>query len=209
MEASFYSFWCKKRASLHRSVSPQRNSMSRLHIYTINFALTLLAALCLVTKTAIAAPALDAPNVVPISESLVTSGQPNAAALAGLSAQGFGAVINLAPLTVPDAVRDEPEIVRKQGLSFANIPIAFGNPTDSDFQEFVAAMNKSKGKKILVHCQVNMRASSMTFLYRVLIEHQNPEKAYESVARIWSPEGPWKNFIAGELKQAGIAFQPY
>ena len=183
--------------------------MSLLHTRHIKWTLTLLAALTLTAKIAIAATALDAPNVVPISESLVTSGQPTAAALAGLSARGFGAVINLAPLTVPDAVRDEPEIVRKQGLSFINIPIAFGNPTDSDFQEFVTAMNGFKDKKVLVHCQVNMRASSMTFLYRVLIEHQNPEKAYESVARIWSPEGPWMHFIAAELKQGGIPFQPY
>lgn len=139
----------------------------------------------------------------------MTSGQPTATALAGLSSQGFDAVINLAPPTVPDAVLDEPEIVRKQGLSYVNIPIIFGKPTDSDFQEFVAAMNGFKGKKVLVHCQVNMRASSMTFLYRVVIEHQNPDKAYESVAQIWSPEGPWKQFMAAELKQAGIAFQPY
>ena len=175
----------------------------------VHRALSLLPLLCLIVQIAIAAPVLDAPNVVPISESLVTSGQPTVAALSGLSSQGFGAVINLAPPTVSDAVRDESEIVRKQGLAFVNIPINFGKPADSDFQEFVAAMNRFKGKKVLVHCQVNMRASSMTFLYRVVIEHHDPEKAYESVARIWSPEGPWMQFIAEELKQAGIAFQPY
>lgn len=167
------------------------------------------AAVCLSARMAIAAPALDAPNVVRISESLVTSGQPTAAGLAGLSSLGFDAVINLAPPTSPDAVRGEPEIVRKQGLSFINIPINFGQPTDSNFQEFVAAMSGLEGKKVLVHCQVNMRASSMIFLYRVVVEHQDPEKAYEAVAKIWSPEGPWKLFIAAELKQAGIPFQPY
>ena len=183
--------------------------MALLHARQINPALALLAALSLIANMAIAAPVLDAPNVVPISESLVTSGQPTAAVLAGLSSQGFGAVINLAPPTAPDAVRDESGIVQKQGLSYVNIPINFGKPTDSDFQDFVATMNSFKGKKVLVHCQVNMRASSMTFLYRVLIEHQNPDKAYESVARIWSPEGPWMRFIVAELKQADISFQPY
>ena len=183
--------------------------MALLPARHINLACAFLASIILVAKVAIAAPVLDAPNVVVISESLVTSGQPTAAALASLSAQGFGAVINLAPLTVSDAVRHEPEIVRKQGLSFVNLPIKFGNPTDADFQAFVAAMNRFKGKKVLVHCQVNMRASSMTFLYRVVIEHQNPETAYEAVAKIWSPEGPWMHFIAAELKQAGIPFQPY
>ena len=47
--------------------------------------------------------AFQAPNVVPVSVRLVTSGQPTADTLDGLSAQGFGAVIYLAPLTVSDA----------------------------------------------------------------------------------------------------------
>ena len=190
-----------------------RNSQPGLfpfrHPRQMNWAISLFAVLCMAARIAIAAPALDAPNIVVISESLVTSGQPTAATLAGLASQGFDAVINLAPPTAPDAVRGEREIVRKQGLVFVNIPINFGNPTDLDFQEFVAAMSGLEGKKVLVHCQVNMRASSMTFLFRVIVERQDPEKAYEAVAKIWSPEGPWKLFIAAELKQAGIPFQPY
>lgn len=67
----------------------------------------------------------DAPNVVIISPRLVTSGQPGAAALAALASQGFGAVIYLAPPTVPDAVRDEAGIVQRQGLGYVNIPTRF------------------------------------------------------------------------------------
>lgn len=87
--------------------------MALFHARRINLAFAVLAAFGLVAGIAIAAPALDAPNVVPISDTLVTSGQPTAAALAGLASQVFGAVINLAPLTAPDAVRDEPDIVQK------------------------------------------------------------------------------------------------
>jgi hypothetical protein len=35
---------------------------------------------------------IEAPNVVPISASLVTSGQPSAAALSRLARQGFGSI---------------------------------------------------------------------------------------------------------------------
>jgi protein tyrosine phosphatase (PTP) superfamily phosphohydrolase (DUF442 family) len=153
--------------------------------------------------------ALQAPNVVAISASLVTSGQPSRAALARLAAQGFGAVIYLAPPTVPDAVPGEADIVRKQGLAFVNIPIPFGRPTEADFQSFVEAMNRLHGQKVLVHCQVNMRASSMTFLYRVIVGREKPEQAYESVARVWSPEGPWKKLLIAQLHKAGISFEPY
>lgn len=152
---------------------------------------------------------LQAPNVVPISGDLVTSGQPTAEALAGLSAQGFGAVIYLAPPTVSDAVPAEADLVRKQGMEFVNIPIPFNNPTRADFQAFIAAMDRLGGRKVLVHCQVNMRASSMTFLYRVIVRGVQPEQAYESVAKVWSPHGPWKDLLVAELRRAGIAFEPY
>ena len=123
--------------------------------------------------------------------------------------QGFGAVINLSPLTGSDAVPGEAELIRKQGLEFVHIPIKFGNPTETDVRSFVGALNRQTDKKILVHCQVNMRASSMTFLYRVIIGREKPEQAYESVARVWSPKGPWKRLFAAQLKKAGIAFEPY
>jgi protein tyrosine phosphatase (PTP) superfamily phosphohydrolase (DUF442 family) len=152
---------------------------------------------------------IQAPNVVPISPSLVTSGQPTAEALAHLAEQGFKAVIYLAPPTVSDAIPTESNIVRGQGLEFVNIPIAFGDPTDADFEQFVEAMNRFRDRKILVHCQVNMRASSMTFLYRVIVGHEPPEQAYESVARVWAPQGAWKRLLISQLRKAKIDFEPY
>jgi len=154
-------------------------------------------------------PALQAPNVVPISASIVTSGQPTAESLAHLAEQGFKAVIYLAPPTVGDAIPEEREIVQRQGLAFVNIPIPFGKPTQADFEQFVEAMNRFKGGKVLVHCQVNMRASTMTFLYRTTVLREAPERAYEAVARVWSPEGPWKELIVAQLRKAKIAFEPY
>lgn len=155
------------------------------------------------------APALAAPNPVIISPRLVTSGQPTAAALAGLAAAGFGGVIHLAPLTTADAVRDEPAIVTRQGLAYVNIPIAFDAPGDADFDAFVTAMKGQGERKVLVHCQVNFRASSLVFLYRVIVAGEAPEAAYEAVARVWSPAGAWKRFIVAQLRRHRIDFEPY
>lgn len=152
---------------------------------------------------------IDAPNVVPISAQLVTSGQPTAAALAKLKAQGFDAVIYLAPTTVSDAVADEKSIVEKQGLTWVNIPIQFQQPRAADFEQFVATVKSMAGKKILVHCQVNMRASSMVFLYRSIVNQEAPDKAYEAVINVWSPSGVWKELIAAQLAQHQIRFQLY
>lgn len=156
-----------------------------------------------------AEPVLVAPNVVIISPQLTTSGQPSAAALQSLGAQGYGADIYLAPLTVPDAVPDEATIVTRQGLAFINIPIRFNQPAAEDFEAFVAAMAKLRDHKVLVHCQVNLRASSMVFLYRVIINHEDADLAYAAVAKVWSPDGPWRRFIVATLRQHGLAFEPY
>ncbi|WP_395689349.1 protein tyrosine phosphatase family protein [Caenimonas koreensis] len=155
------------------------------------------------------AASLVAPNVVTISPALVTAGQPNAASLKALGSDGFRAVIYLAPMTVMDAVREEAEIVRAQGLEFINIPIDFGEPTEAEFARFTETMERLKGQKVLVHCQVNMRASTFTFLYRVLTLHESPELAYEAVAKVWSPRGPWRQLVVAQLKKAGIAFDLY
>lgn len=181
-------------------------------MHPLRFALTLTLTIAGAAAGITAAAAdgtLRAPNVVAISPRLVTSGQPTADALSQLGTQGFGAVIYLAPPTVPDAVPDEAEIVRRQGLEFVNIPIRFGDPTEADFRAFVDAMNRLRDRRVLVHCQVNMRASSMTFLYRVIVDRESPEHAYEAVAQIWSPQGPWKQLLQSQLRQAGIAFDPY
>ena len=150
---------------------------------------------------------IQAPNVVAISEKLVTSGQPTPESLVTLSKHGFQAVIYLAPPSVPDAVANEPEIVRSQGLTFVNIPIQWSKPTEADFQSFVVAMNRFQGQKILVHCQANMRASAMTFLYRVIAVKENPALAYEAVLRVWTPKNQWKELMNSQLQKANIPFE--
>ena len=136
-------------------------------------------------------PSALAPNRVDINPRLVTSGQPSAEALASLRAQGFDAVIYLAPPTVSDAVRDEALIVAKQGLTFVNIPIKFDAPTEQDFEAFTSVLSALSSRKVLVHCQINLRASSMVFLHRAITAKEDARAAYETVAMVWSPDGAW------------------
>lgn len=154
-------------------------------------------------------PPAPPPNLVVIDPRIVTSGQPSPAWLERLKANGYEAVVYLAPSTVPDAVRDEPLIVSRQGLVYVNIPIAFDGPTDRDFEAFAGAMRALAPRKVLVHCQVNMRASLMTFLYRTVDRKEDPAIAFDAVAAVWSPYDPWKSFARTLLARHGIAFEPY
>jgi protein tyrosine phosphatase (PTP) superfamily phosphohydrolase (DUF442 family) len=149
-----------------------------------------------------------APNTVEVSPRLVTSGQPDAQELRTLKARGFEAVIYLAPLTVHDAVADEPRIVGGQGLVFINLPMRFDDPTDADFDAFAALLKGLGERKVLVHCQINLRASSMVFLYRAIVLKDDPRLAYEAVHKVWVPDDVWKRFIERQLARHKIDFQP-
>ncbi len=96
--------------------------------------------------------------------------------------QGFEAVVYLAPPTVQDAVQSEPLVVARQGLVYVNIPIAFDDPTERDFDTFAAVMKALAGR-------------------------ENPAAAWKDVERIWTPRGPWKRLIEEQLRKHGVTFE--
>jgi len=107
---------------------------------------------------------------------------------------------------VHDAVRDEHLIVARQGLIFINIPTRFDAPSEADFEAFAAALRGLGDRKVLVHCQINMRASSFVFLYRAIVLKDDPRRAYDAVEKVWVPEGPWRQLIEQQLKKHHIDF---
>jgi protein tyrosine phosphatase (PTP) superfamily phosphohydrolase (DUF442 family) len=152
---------------------------------------------------------VSAPNVVVISPRLVTSGQPSSSALASIRQLGFDAVICLVPATVLGTVKEEPELLAKQGVEFVYMPIPFNLPEEHHFLGTSAALDRLKTKKVLVHCEVNMRASSMVFLHRVIQGREDPAHAYEAVAAVWSPRGPWRRLMEAQLSKHSINFEFY
>ena len=169
------------------------------------------ATLVLAYAAANAANAADfsAPNMVVISPTITTSGQPTEQALKALSKHGFEAVIFLVPPGIESNVAGEDGIVKRQGMEFVHIPIKFGEPTAGHYAAFEAAMKRLSKQKVLVHCEINLRASSMVFLYRAIALKDDPNRAYESVAKVWSPRGPWKSFIQEMLTSNAIKFEPH
>lgn len=193
-----------------RSPACRRPKGSRLQASQAFARSAILALTVLATSSAVAQrPSLSAPNRVEISPGLVTAGQPSADMLARLGEQGFQAVIYLAPPTVSDAVRDEALIVGRQGLVYVNIPIRFDSPSERDFEVFAAILRGLAGRKVLVHCQINLRASTMVFLYRAIIAKEDPRMAYETVSKVWTPEGPWKRLVQDLLRKHKIEFEPF
>jgi uncharacterized protein (TIGR01244 family) len=145
-------------------------------------------------------------NHVVVDELLHTAGQPSAEVLGTLAARGFDTVINLAPPTVPGAVGEEKALLEASGVRYVNIPVDFRAPTQQDFERFSQALREARAGQVLVHCQINARASTFTFLYRVVYEGASPTDAFERVQAVWTPIEPWARFAEDVLTRHGIAF---
>jgi len=138
-------------------------------------------------------------NFVPINERLGTGGQPTPAQIAGLAREGYEAVVNLALPTSDNALPNEGELVTREGLSYIHIPVKFDAPSDADFEAFRGVMRAWAGRKVFVHCALNLRVSAFVFLYRVLEEQLPVGNAAVDLHRIWEPDGIWGEFLQRTL----------
>lgn len=136
-----------------------------------------------------------------VSESLTTSGVVGPNRLKGLSAEGYQVVVNLLPGTSEYAVPGEQDIVESQGVEYVHIPVDIERPTRSDFEQFVAALERAEGKKVHIHCAANYRVSAFYALYARQRGLWDAAEAEAFILDLWEPrEYPgWPEFIAEAL----------
>ena len=89
-----------------------------------------------------------------------------------------------------------------------NIPVRFSNPTAEDFRLFSDVMKSVAAKNVLVHCQINLRGSAFSYLYRVIVESANEEDARSKLTGVWMPNPVWKKFIESTLAASGKKIEP-
>jgi protein tyrosine phosphatase (PTP) superfamily phosphohydrolase (DUF442 family) len=139
------------------------------------------------------------------SASFSSSGQPSAEQLEALSGAGFKRVIYLAFTDNKSAIESEDRVVKSLGMDYLHIPVDFGQPTIEDFETFAAVLNRDKNIRTLLHCQVNLRASTFSFLYRVIYAGVPMAVAKSDLDAIWQPDGVWYRFIVEVLKAHGLS----
>ena len=143
-------------------------------------------------------------NFLTLSEDLFTGGMPTVDQLEDAARQGVQLVINLAPHDVIDALPNEEKLVTSLGMHYINIPVLWNTPTRDGLDRFMDVMDENRGKKILVHCQANFRATAFMALYRILRLGWNSEDAMKGMDMIWDVEDYpiWKMFILENLKRS-------
>jgi hypothetical protein len=56
-------------------------------------------------------------------------------------------------------------------------------------------MDENAGKKTLVHCAANYRASCFTALYLYYLKEINDEEIINIVGEVWQPDHIWESFL--------------
>jgi uncharacterized protein (TIGR01244 family) len=134
-----------------------------------------------------------------LSENLATAGQPSEKQLEAVAEAGFDAVVNLGLLDRDYSLADERGLVESSGLDYVHIPVDFDNPTAEDLEAFLTAMAAAEGKKVFVHCALNMRVSVFAALYRILAQDEEVDEALAAIRKVWEPNETWRAFIEREL----------
>lgn len=136
----------------------------------------------------------DIYNYLAIEGLFATSGQPSEAQFQLIHDAGYDVVINLAPTSIlENSIVEEKSILQNLGIEYIHIPVDFKNPTDDDFQSFIASLESTK--KTWVHCAANMRVSAFTYRYRTQVLGQSKTDAMVDLQKIWNPVGVWSEFI--------------
>jgi len=138
---------------------------------------------------------MDAVNTHQVFDWLWTSGQLSQGDVLALPDLGIEVVINLALPSSPSALPAEADLVTGLGLAYVQIPVEWEHPLAEQFFQFVGVLQAFSGRKIWVHCAMNMRVSAFVYLYRKLVLGEGEENATFPMRDIWVPNETWQEFI--------------
>ncbi len=140
-------------------------------------------------------------NFLPLSETLITAGQPTEQQLVTVKAGGYKTVVNLALGSAHNALADERSTVESLGMRYVHIPVEFDRPTAEDFDIFCNLMRENGDQPVLVHCAANFRVSAFIYLYRRIYLGWGSDDAITDLHGIWTPNAVWQKFIEDTLAQ--------
>ena len=138
---------------------------------------------------------IEAENCHQVFDWLWTSGQLTESDIAQLPLLGIEVVINLAMPDTPNALQGEAEMIAGLGLTYIQIPVPWEQPKMEQFEQFTQILEALKGRKLWVHCVLNMRVSVFIYLYRKLILHESDDDASSLMREVWEPNEIWHKYI--------------
>ena len=172
-----------------------------------NRVVALLAAICSASALAVEEPPADLAEIINFrqySDTFASAGQPTEEQMQVVADAGYERIVYIAFTNNPNALPDEDQIVKGLGMEYMQVPVDFSNPLPDDFYAFADSMQRNTGKKTLLHCQVNARATAFSFLYRVIYDDVPVGEAKEDMNTVWQPNEVWRDFIFEVMGQNDV-----
>lgn len=138
---------------------------------------------------------MDAEHTCQVFDWLWSSGQLSGKDIARLPAFGIEVVINLATPASSKALPGEAEMVAREGICYFQIPVEWEHPRLEQLEQFFRLMQALEGKRLWLHCAMNMRVSAFVYLYRRLVRAESDADAAYPMREVWKPNAVWQAFI--------------
>ena len=130
-----------------------------------------------------------------VSDELSCAGQPTGEQLEQLAAENYRVIVNLGLLNTRYALPDEAGLVKELDIEYYYIPVNFEKPQLTELADFIAYMRQHAGKKTMVHCAANYRASVFTGLYLLATRQMDKQEMEDFIDDIWQPNTVWQQFL--------------
>ncbi len=134
-----------------------------------------------------------------------SSGQPSREQFETIAENGFERIVYIAFTNNGNALADADQVIKGLGMEYMQVPVSFDNPLPDDFYAFSDSMQRNTGKKTLLHCQINARATAFSFLYRVIYEDVPVSVAKADMNTVWQPNEVWRDFIFNVMAENSVS----
>jgi len=134
-------------------------------------------------------------NYQRIHERLATSGQPTREQLTWIRDAGFGTVINLALTDASNALPLEDRTVLELGMDYVALPLLFNQPSVAQAVRVLHLLQTLHDQPVWLHCALNMRVSSLIYVYRLRLLGITKDDATLHLNAIWEPNPVWRQII--------------
>lgn len=101
------------------------------------------------------------------TETLATADQPAPEDFSALRAEGFEVVVNVSTPTARNFLADEAQHVLESGMAYVHAPIDCSRLTPEHYAIVRGVLGSFAGKKVLLHCAGNVKASGLAHVFRV------------------------------------------
>jgi protein tyrosine phosphatase (PTP) superfamily phosphohydrolase (DUF442 family) len=146
-------------------------------------------------------PLSDIVNYIAVDNEIGTAGQPTRAQFKAVRDAGYEVVVNLLPSVQDNALKGEDELIHDLGMAYRYIPVAWTDPKPADFAAFCDVMESVKGKRVFIHCAMNMRVTAFFSTYAMKRLGWTLDQADALIDQVWTANPDyqmpdvWRTFI--------------